>query len=169
MSALDLVMPTLMLMRHGKSSWDLPYQKDHERPLAPRGEKAAAKIGRFLSAAGRRPDLVLTSTAVRARTTATLAAEAGGWRCHIVRAPELYSAGPEGVMDVVRDIETTVKQVLIVGHNPTWADLVSRLIGGGDFRFPTAAVACVQLPESSWSAVGSSCGELLWFVIPRLL
>ncbi len=67
------------------------------------------------------------------------------------------------------DIETTVERVLIVGHNPTWADLVSRLIGGGDVRFPTAAVACVQLPESSWSAVGSSCGELLWFVIPRLL
>lgn len=162
-------MPVLMLMRHAKSSWDLPYQSDHERPLARRGEAAAARIGRFLSAAGSRPDLVLTSTAARARSTATLAAEAGSWTCNIVRVPEFYGSGPDGVLEVLRDVEGAPQRLLIVGHNPTWADLVPRLVGGGALRFPTAAVACVRFREGVWSAVGSSPGELLWFVIPRLL
>lgn len=162
-------MPVLMLMRHGKSSWDLPYVADHERPLAQRGVKAAAKVGRFLSSAGFQPDLLLTSTAVRARTTASLAADAGGWGCDIVRIPEFYGSGVNAVLEVVRDIEGTPQRLLIVGHNPTWADLASRLIGGGDLRFPTAAVACVRFNEGAWSRVGSSRGELLWFIVPRLL
>jgi len=162
-------MPVLMLMRHGKSSWDLRYQSDHDRPLARRGEVAAARVGRFLSTAGSQPDLVLTSTAVRARSTATLAAEAGSWTCNIVRVPEFYSSGPDGVLEVLRDVEGAPQRLLIVGHNPTWADLASRLVGGANLRFPTAAVACVQFQGETWSAIGAAPGELLWFVIPRLL
>jgi phosphohistidine phosphatase len=158
-----------MLMRHGKSSWDRPELADHERPLTPRGERAAARIGRFVAGAGFGPQLVITSTAVRARRTAALAAEAGGWQSDIVREPDLYSGGPEEVLDVVRAVDRPVERVLVVGHNPTWADLAGRLVGGASLRFPTAAVACIRFPEDRWDTVGSRAGELLWFVVPRLL
>ena len=162
-------MPVLMLMRHGKSSWDLPYVADHERPLAQRGVKAAAKVGRFLSAAGCHPDLVLTSTGGAGAHDREPGCGCRRVGCDMVRVPEFYGSGVNAVLEVIRDIEGAPQRLLIVGHNPTWADLASRLIGGGELRFPTAAVACVRFNEGAWSRVGSSRGELLWFLVPRLL
>ena len=72
-------MRQLLVLRHGKSDWDADYRGDHERPLASRGRRAAAAVGRFLAAAGPMPDRVLSSSAVRALSTVRLAAEAGRW------------------------------------------------------------------------------------------
>lgn len=161
-------MPLLMLMRHGKSCWDGPWSSDHERPLAPRGERAAVRMGRFLNHAGYQPTIVISSTAERAVATARLAVEGGGWDCRAVFEEGLYGGSLEVVLDIVGSLDPAVDSALLVGHNPTWEEMVSLLIGGGQFRFPTAAVACLEI-DGAWCDVRRGTADLRWFVTPRLL
>ena len=133
-------MKTLLVMRHAKSDWGAAFGDDHERPLAQRGVKAARRMGRFLADAGAAPQLVVSSTAVRALTTAELAAEAGDWGCPIVATEDLYASDAESVLERVCETEAGIERLLIAGHEPTWSTLVTWLIGGGRVRMPTAAV-----------------------------
>ncbi len=162
-------MKTLLLMRHAKSDWDSPVGGDHERPLAARGVKAARRMGAFLAGAGSIPQLVISSTAVRARTTVELAADSGGWECPIVTVGDFYAGDPDRVLDVVRETEDDVERVLIAGHEPTWSTLVTWLIGGGLVRMPTAAVACLDLRHERWIDIAPSTCELRWLLTPKAL
>ena len=157
----------LLVMRHAKSDWDAGAD-DHERPLAERGVKSARKVGRFLSRAAMVPELVISSTAVRARTTAELAAEAGGWGCPIERTSAFYDTDPGSVIAEIAARDAPPR-LMVVGHDPTWSELVSLLAGGGAVRLPTAAVACLELPIDSWQAVAPGKGRLVWLVVPKLL
>jgi phosphohistidine phosphatase len=162
-------MKTLMLMRHGKSDWGADSKNDHDRPLTPLGIKAARRIGRWLAAAERAPDLVVTSTAVRAQTTVELAVEAGAWSCPIHATQSLYGADIETTLAEVHGLPERVERVLLAGHEPTWSGFLSHLIGGGSIHFPTAAVASVELDVRHWQEVAVGAGTLLWMVVPRLL
>lgn len=160
-------MKTLYLLRHAKSDWNNALQGDHERTLAPRGVKAAEGVGRMLAAAGEIPDRVLTSSAVRARTTVELAAESGGWDIPVIVVSEFYGSEPELVMARVRREGDDARSLLLAGHEPVWSETTSALIGGGMLRFPTAALARVDLAIESWSELRPGRGQLTWFVIPR--
>jgi len=162
-------MKTLLVMRHAKSDWGVASGGDHERVLARRGIKAARKVGRFLTDSGTIPDLILSSTAIRALTTAELAAEAGEWGCEIVTRRDLYASDPERVLDLVRETGNGVDRLLIAGHEPTWSTLVSWLIGGGRVRMPTAAVACLDLPHGDWIDLAPATCDLRWLVTPKTL
>ncbi len=162
-------MKTLLVMRHAKSDWGASYTRDHDRPLNSRGEKAARLMGRFLTDTGTVPDLIISSTAVRALTTAELATVAGEWSCVIETTPDFYTSDPERVLEVLAGVDPGVDILLITGHEPTWAGLVSRLIGGGRVRMPTAAVACLDLPHGSWADLAKAVCELRWLVTPKML
>ncbi len=162
-------MLTLLLMRHAKSDREAGPWSDHERPLARRGVEAARLIGEVLTASGCVPDLVLSSSAERARRTAELAREAGGWGCSMLESDALYASRPERVIETVRGLSAEPSNLLLVGHEPVWSELLSALIGGGSFRFPTAAVAAVELAIASWADLAPAKGQLLWLVTPRLL
>lgn len=162
-------MKTLMVMRHAKSDWGAASSSDHDRVLASRGIKAARRVGRFLADSGTIPDLVLSSTAVRAVTTAELAAEAGEWGCEIVTSRDLYASDPERVIDVIRETRDEVERLLIAGHEPTWSSLVTWLLGGGTVGMPTAAVACLDLPDGDWIDLAPATCELRWFITPKML
>jgi phosphohistidine phosphatase len=159
-------MPDLLLFRHGKSDWDAPFGFDRERPLAGRGVRAARTMGRVLTLAHEAPDLVLTSPAVRARTTAELAAEAGEWAAPIVEVDAFYGAGAETVIEALRDAAGDAGRVLAVGHEPTWSHTASLLIGGGSIRVVTGAVAAVEI--TTWAGLAPGCGRLRWMLVPRL-
>jgi phosphohistidine phosphatase len=162
-------MKTLLVMRHAKSEWGSPTSRDHDRTLAPRGLKAARRMGKFISASGVAPELIVSSTAVRARTTAELAAKAGGWGGSITTDPNLYASDVERVLDVVAGVDPDVNTLLIAGHEPTWSSLVGWLIGGGRVSMPTAAVACLDLPQGGWTDLGQATCELRWLVTPKTL
>jgi phosphohistidine phosphatase len=162
-------MRTLLLLRHGKSDWNAAYESDHERPLAKRGTKAARLVGRYLTAIEQQPDLVVTSSAVRARSTAELAAESGAWSCPLRMEDRLYGADPAASLDVVQKIGDDVERLLIVGHEPCWSLLVGWLTGGSRVRFPTAALTAVAFEQTRWSEVEDGLGELQWLVTPRIL
>jgi phosphohistidine phosphatase len=162
-------MKTLLVMRHAKSDWGVVSGGDHERVLARRGIKAARRIGRFLTESGMPPDLVISSTAVRALTTAELAADAGKWSCEIAARRDFYASDPGRVLGVIHEIGNGVGRLLIAGHEPTWSTLVTWLIGGGRVRMPTAAVACLDLPHGDWADLGPATCQLRWLVTPKTL
>jgi len=157
----------LLVMRHAKSDWDAGTD-DHERPLAERGVKAARKVGRFLARAEMVPELVICSTAMRARATVELAVEAGDWHCPVEHTRAFYGADPAAVLAEIAS-RSAPPRLMVVGHEPTWSELVSLLVGGGAVRIATAAVACLELPANGWSAIEPGAGQLVWLVTPKLL
>jgi len=162
-------MKTLLVMRHAKSDWGAAFARDHDRPLNSRGEKAARQMGRFLTDGGAAPDLIISSTAVRALTTAELASNAGDWDCPIIASDGLYASNPEQVLDEISTVDPDVDRLLITGHEPTWSSLVGQLIGGGRVHMPTAAVACLDLPHGSWAKLSDGACQLRWLVTPKML
>jgi len=160
-------MKVLLLLRHAKATRE-PVNDDAARPLAPEGEDAAARIGRFLAAAGVVPDALLTSPAIRARDTLERVAAAAGWEAPRQERP-LYETTPAGVLACLRELPAAVDLVVAVGHEPTWSDTASRLIGGGNLRLATCAVAAVGLDIQGWGALAGGRGQLLWLVSPKLL
>ena len=162
-------MKTLLVMRHAKSDWGAAFADDHERPLARRGVRAARRMGRFVAEAGVAPELVISSTAVRALTTAELAAEAGDWGCPIVTTGDFYASDAVSVLERVGETEAGVERLLIAGHEPTSSALVTWLIGDGRVRMPTAAVACLDLPHGGWADLAPGTCELRWLMTPKML
>ncbi len=163
-------MKRLFFLRHGKSDWNsADPTDDHGRTVAPRGRKAAQTMGRFLTAVDAVPDKVLTSSAVRARTTTELAAEAGGWSCPIEVCDDLYEPTPRAVLTRIHQQPDELESLLIVGHEPCWSAATGGLVGDADIRFPTAAVACIDANVERWRDVGWGCGMLLWHVPPKLI
>jgi phosphohistidine phosphatase len=163
-------MPGLILLRHGKSDWQADYGgDDRARPLAPRGRKAAKRMGRFLARAGQVPDAAITSPALRAEDTLRRAMEGGGWTCPVRTAGALYGGGVYGLLGEVRKEPATTDVLLVVGHEPTWSEAVTTLIGGGEIRFPTGALARVDLLVDRWDEIGPGTGVLAWSIGPRLL
>lgn len=161
-------MKTVLLMRHGKSDWGADFDSDHERPLAPRGLRAAESMGGFLTSIGEIPDRLIASSAIRARDTARLAAQAGGWSCSLSLAENLYGATVDTVLQLIRQQPDSISRLLLVGHQPTLSEVVIEL-SGANTRFPTAAAARIDLPIESWADAGPGQGVMVWFLGPRLL
>ncbi len=151
-------MKTLLLMRHAKSDWDADYGPDHDRPLNERGLRSARLMGRVLADEGLVPDLIISSTAVRARSTAELAIDAGGWDTHLVLDRSLYDEGPRRVLDAGASAPD-VNTVMLVGHQPTWSMLVSTLTGERA-ELKTATVAVIELDLDSWADLPEASGKL---------
>ncbi len=162
-------MRRLLLLRHAKSDWDARLDTDSERPLNKRGVEAAKLMGRALQSLDAIPDIVLSSSAVRARETARLAARAGSWKCPIDIIDDLYDASIEDVVEVVRALKSAHDSALLIGHEPTFSGLAAFLVGGGGLKLPTAALARIDLDIDRWSQAGKGKGTLIWLITPGLL
>jgi phosphohistidine phosphatase len=161
----------LLLLRHAKSSWDDPALADHDRPLAPRGRRAAKLVRDHLRSEGIGPALVLCSSAVRARQTLERV-DPGG---KVSVEPELYGASGDELLERLRALPRDVESVMLVGHNPAIQDLAVTLAGGAgdDFeaverKFPTGALATLTF-EGDWSGLAPGRAELAGFVRPKQL
>ncbi len=160
-------MKSLLLLRHGKSSWSDDSLADHDRPLKKRGRRAAQHMGRLLAALQLVPDLVLTSTAIRARDTAVLMADTAGYRGTISAIAELYHADPAAFVEVVSQISTEPEVILVVGHNPGMEEWLRQLVES-QHEMPTAAVAQIELPVESWGEVTQETrGTLRGLWVPK--
>jgi phosphohistidine phosphatase len=159
-------MPHLMLMRHGKSDWDAGARDDHTRPLAPRGVVAAERMGEVIRELGLIPDLVVSSTATRARSTAELARITGGWDSRLVLDDALYGASVSETLAVAANHGSDCKRVMLVGHEPTWSMTVSRLTGAR-VAMRTATVVDIELPIPRWSLIAEASGTLETVLQPR--
>lgn len=163
-------MKTILLLRHGKSDWDANYVGDHQRPLSLRGEKAAAKVGRFLAKSSQVPELVLCSTALRTTQTLDYAMSAGEWEnVSVVSDNTIYLASYEQLVSCIASVSDEIDRVMLVGHEPTTSLLAGQLIGGASIRFPTAAIARIDLNVEHWKSCRSGIGTLMWHVVPKML
>lgn len=143
-------MKTLVLVRHAKSAWDEPGIDDHDRPLADRGLRDAPEMGRRLAERGLEPDVIRSSTAVRARTTAELIADALGLAPDRLDLDErLYGASPEDILGVVRELDDAIGTAMVVAHDPGMSDLAFALSGTIE-HMPTCAVAEFRFDVASW-------------------
>lgn len=167
-------MPMISLLRHAKSDWAQGSASDHDRVLAPRGIEAAPRMGRHIASSGDIPDMVLCSTALRARQTLELVLP------ELQRAPQveyikdLYHAGPDAILKALRALPSSCRHVMVVGHNPGFQNLAIKLcerkgramarerIG----KYPSAALALYQF-DGNWRELAEGSATLQDFVTPR--
>lgn len=162
-------MKTLFLFRHAKSDWEAEFELDHDRPLNKRGNRSAKRIGKYLGDVGITPGRVVTSSAVRAVKTVELAAAAGGWNCEIEIEDSLYEADPSRILALIQEQPDTSDSLLLAGHEPSFSETASLLIGGGSVRLPTGAIACIEFEAGRWADVRAAGGRLAWLLTPRLI
>jgi phosphohistidine phosphatase len=164
----------LYVLRHAKSSWDDPGLADHERPLAPRGRRAAKALGRYLIKERIRPALVLCSSAQRARETCERVAPAG----ELVVEDGLYGAGGNGLIERLREVPEQVPSVMVIGHNPALREAIHALakvaseeterstdLAAIRDKFPTCALATLAL-AGRWQELGPGRARLQALVRP---
>jgi phosphohistidine phosphatase len=147
---------TLLILRHAKSSWGDASLEDRERPLNERGRRDAPRMGDLLCAEQLVPDVILTSDAVRAHTTAMATAKAAGYTGEIVVHPGLYLASPEDILAALQGVpDANARTVMIVGHNPGLEELLEKL-SGERHDLPTAALVHLALPIEAWGELNAS-------------
>jgi phosphohistidine phosphatase len=168
-------MKTLLLLRHAKSSWDDPGVADADRPLTARGHKAASRMGRLIAQRGLSPDLILCSTARRARETCDSVAPELTSDPDLRFEDQLYMADPATLLHLVQHLPDNAHATLVIGHNPGLERFAARLTGvaAGNAlqrmagKFPTAALAVFRFDIRRWRDVGLARGRLEDFVAPR--
>jgi phosphohistidine phosphatase len=166
-------MRRVYLLRHAKSSWRDDSLADRDRPLAGRGRRAAKAMARHLEAERIRPDLVLCSPARRTRETLERIEGALGGRVETSIEEELYGAGEAELLARLQALPEEVGSVMLIGHNPGIEELALGLASEGAElarmreKYPTAALATIELPADGWNAVERGSGELVGYVRPK--
>jgi phosphohistidine phosphatase len=168
-------MRRLLLLRHAKSSWDEPGLPDLDRPLAPRGRRAAQLVAQRMLERRWVPDLVLRSQAERVRATWRLMAPRLGEQipCRTLRT--LYPGAPSRLLMALRRVPDDARTVPLIGHNPGLAALAASLCGAGAqkareqmrSKFPTAGLAVIDFDLAHWAEVAAGAGRLEAFVRPK--
>ena len=170
-------MLTLSLLRHAKAGSDRAGVRDIERPLAPRGERTAPQMGRFIADHHLEPDLVLCSTARRTRQTLDLVMAELASKPKVVFDEALYLAEPEAILQVIQARARALKRVMVIGHNPGLQELALLLAGAGRktdlaaiaTKFPTAGLAVLNFTATDWDDARPGSGVLRLFMAPRRL
>ena len=159
---------TLIFMRHSKSDQSIPGLKDFDRPLNNRGLGDAPRMGRRLLEIGVNPDLVISSPALRAKTTAEYVSEQLSYDIDtIVYDDEVYEASVRSLLVVVNAIEDTFNTVIIFGHNPTHTYLAEYLTKEAIGNIPTSGAVCITFEFDSWKLISEGTGKMKWFEYPK--
>jgi len=146
-------MPSLLILRHAKSSWDIPGQDDHDRPLNARGRLDAPRIGTLLASEGLIPDAVLCSTACRTMETWELLSRAAGCDVKPRYLKELYLAAAGDLLEQLHTMPESCRLGMIIGHNPGMELLVA-MLAARRVTLPTASLVLVEI-EGAWDGITS--------------
>lgn len=146
-------MRTLFLIRHAKSSWDNPGLRDFNRPLNERGLHDAPKMAQTLAKRGVRPDLIVSSPAKRALSTALFFAKTLGVEEEaVVQEQSIYEAAPADVLHIISRLPDEARTVLLFGHNPTLTDVANRFSEDFIDNIPTCGIVQIESDADSWKA-----------------
>tara|TARA_B100001250_G_scaffold32946_1_gene26828 strand:+ start:2708 stop:3202 length:495 start_codon:yes stop_codon:yes gene_type:complete len=160
-------MKSVILFRHGKSDWHAPYGNDHERPLANRGVEAAKKMGKFLFEKNQVPELVISSTAVRAKTTVELAIDSAKWTSKLVLERGIYGGSPDFLLELIHSQDDVYNSICLVGHEPNFSFFISRASNQDYINFTTANMAKINFDINMWSKLQFGNGILEWHQKPK--
>jgi phosphohistidine phosphatase len=161
-------MKRLFIVRHAKSSWDDPSLDDIDRPLNNRGKKNAPEMGIRLLKQGILPDLLISSPAKRAFTTAKSIAEKIGYAKKNIQIDEgLYHGSSNSMISIIQSLDDEINSVMIFGHNPGFTDFANMLCGINIYNIPTAGIVAIDFNTDTWSEVNYNAGELVFFDYPK--
>lgn len=162
-------MKRLTLVRHAKSDWSLPGQNDWDRPLNKRGQRDAPEMARRLRSRRLKPDLILSSPAVRALTTAAvMARELKVPATHVLQDERLYLASPGDLLAVIRELGGESRQLMVFGHNPGITEFANRLSAGDQIdNLPTCGVFTAQFDIAAWQELDWQGGQDAEFDYPK--
>lgn len=162
-------MKHLVLMRHGKSSWDPQGTPDFDRPLSERGLKDVPEMARRMKKKFM-PQRIISSDAKRTKETAKLTAKTIGLADHKISWEHgIYASGIEELVHIIRQFDDNDDHVLLIGHNPTFTGMSGFL--GNIFidHMPTSAMVMIELDILSWKQTTRNCGRTIWFDFPKRL
>jgi phosphohistidine phosphatase len=169
------VVRTLYLLRHAKSSWTDRTLPDHERPLAPRGQRDAKRIADHLVRESVEPQVVLCSSAVRTRQTLELIRPVLGAASSVSLERELYAASTDELLERVRSLPHAIASAMLIGHNPGLQGLAVALASSGnelkrlEAKFPTGALATLTFADTDWNRLAPGEAVLTAYVVPKQL
>lgn len=167
-------MKRLFLVRHAKSAWDDPALRDRDRPLAPRGRRAAKRVARWAKKHGVRPQLVVCSSAVRAQQTLQRLLPGLG-EPEVWVEVTLYAAEVETLLARIRALPDEADEAMLIGHNPGLMEVLLLLAAPGELReraavnVPTGALAELEADVERWADLAPGEARLTEFVVPREL
>jgi len=163
----------LLLWRHAKSDWSDSTLTDHDRPLAPRGIKAAQRMADWLVSQDLTPEQVLCSSAVRAKQTLAFLTQQQS--IPTLFDPLLYHADPNTLLAITSQVHSDIKRLMLVGHNPGYEELVCLLLAHTDHParhapkvMPTGAIALFEF-DGDWQTCATTPMRLTWLVRPKAL
>ena len=161
-------MKNLFLTRHAKSSWSNPGLADIDRPLNERGKKAAPFMGKLIMDKGGKPELLISSPAYRAFSTAKAFGEAMGLvENDIIIDRIIYGAGAQQLLDLVQIQDDLHKSIMLFGHNPTFTSFVNMLTGSNIMNVVTCGVVRIDFEYSSWTDIDFGSGRLVYYEYPK--
>lgn len=165
---MDIELRTLCFVRHAKSSWDDPLLEDADRPLSERGERDAPAMAMRMKELNIIPDLMVTSPAKRARTTAKHFRKVLGLsKSDFITDLSLYDASPDDVIAVVQHLDNNKRHVFIFGHNPTFTFLANRFPGVRIDNVPTCGVLHVKTMVPTWDQWTPEISTFVGFYYPK--
>ncbi|RTZ93905.1 MAG: histidine phosphatase family protein [Candidatus Neomarinimicrobiota bacterium] len=161
-------MKNLFLTRHAKSSWSNPGLADIDRPLNERGKKAAPFMGKLIVDKGEKPELLISSPANRALSTAKAFGEVMGLvENDIIVNRAIYSAGAQQLLELVQNQDDLHKSIMLFGHNPTFTSFVNMLTGSNIMNVVTCGVVRIDFEYSSWTDIDFGSGRLVYYEYPK--
>lgn len=162
-------MRTLFLIRHAKSSWGNPGLRDFDRPLNDRGLHDAPRMAQLLAKEGVTPDLIVSSPARRALTTAQFFAKAFDVPdTELLRDPNIYEAHPQEILRIISELPPQAETVLIFGHNPTFTDVANMFVKDDPVEnVPTCGIVKIESEADSWKAFYEGNSRVTQFLFPK--
>ena len=161
-------MKNLYLTRHAKSSWGNPGLADIDRPLNGRGKKAAPLMGKLIVDRGENPELLISSPANRAFSTAKeFAKEMGGAETNIIVNRAIYGAGAQQLLNLVQDVDDLYNSIMLFGHNPTFTSFCNMLSGENILNIVTCGVVRIDFEFSSWKNIDFNSGRMIYYEYPK--
>jgi phosphohistidine phosphatase len=158
----------LFLTRHAKSSWSNSGLTDIDRPLNKRGKRAAPFMGRLIVDKGEKPELLISSPANRALSTAKIFGEAMGLvENDIIIDRTIYGADAKQLLELVQDQVDLYKSIMLFGHNPTFTLFVNLLTGSNIINVVTCGVVRIDFEFSSWTDIDFGSGRLAYYEYPK--
>jgi phosphohistidine phosphatase len=161
-------MKKLILVRHAKSSWDNPDLTDFERTLNKRGKRDAEFMSKLISSKIEKPDLIISSPAVRAKSTAKYFAEAFNYDFNQINfSDNIYFNGSKYIVEIIKKVDSYIKSLMVVGHNPDITSLSSYFSGQFFDNIPTCGVICLDFAIEDWEAIEKENAQIVFFEYPK--
>ncbi len=161
-------MKNLYLIRHAKSDWSDESKSDFDRGLNRRGEKAILIMANALKEKKVMPDLILSSSAKRAKLTAKGLAKKIGYRGEIKYIDALYMAEPETIQELIKDINNKYDTLFVVGHNPETTEFSNMMVDDYIDNVPTLGIVALEIPIDHWKKFKLTEGKTEFFIYPKM-